>query len=58
MGAPKQKISTFRDLRVYQAAMELAMDIFQLSKNFPVEEKYSLVDQMRRSSRSICTNLA
>jgi four helix bundle protein len=58
MGAPKQKISTFRDLRVYQAAMELAMDIFQLSKNFPVEEKYSLVDQMRRSSRSVCTNLS
>jgi four helix bundle protein len=58
MGAPKQKISTFRDLRVYQAGMELAMDIFQLSKTFPQEERYSLVDQVRRSSRSVCTNLS
>ena len=58
MGAPKQKISTFRDLRVYQAVMELAMDIFQLSKNFPGEERYSLVDQARRSSRSVCANLS
>lgn len=58
MGAPKQKIRTFRDLRVYQAAMELAMEIFELTKNFPKEETYSLVDQMRRSSRSVCTNLS
>lgn len=58
MGAPKQKISTFRDLRVYKAAMDLAMEIFELTKNFPKEETYSLVDQMRRSSRSVCTNLS
>jgi four helix bundle protein len=58
MGAPKQKIRTFRDLRVYQAAMDLAMEIFELTKNFPKEETYSLVDQMRRSSRSVCTNLS
>ena len=58
MGAPKQKVSTFRDLRVYQAAMELAMDIFKLSNNFPGEERYSLVDQVRRSSRSVCANLS
>lgn len=58
MGAPKQEIRTFRDLRVYQAAMDLAMEIFELTKNFPKEETYSLVDQMRRSSRSVCTNLS
>ena len=45
------------DLRVYQAAMDAAMDIFQLSKSFPAEEKYSLTDQMRRSSRSVCANI-
>ena len=58
MGAPKQEVRTFRDLRVYQAAMDLAMEIFELTKNFPKEETYSLVDQMRRSSRSVCTNLS
>lgn len=58
MGAPKQEIRTFRDLRVYQAAMDLAMEIFELTKKFPKEETYSLVDQMRRSSRSVCTNLS
>ena len=58
MGAPKQEIRTFRDLRVYQAAIDLAMEIFELTKNFPKEEIYSLVDQIRRSSRSVCTNLS
>jgi four helix bundle protein len=58
VGAPKQEIRTFRDLRVYQAAMDLAMEIFELTKNFPKEETYSLVDQIRRSSRSVCTNLS
>jgi four helix bundle protein len=59
MGAPrKSNIRSFRDLRVYQAAMDLAMEIFELSKTFPNEERYSLVDQMRRSSRSVCTNLS
>ena len=42
---------------MYQAAMDAAMKIFELSKSFPVEEKYSLTDQMRRSSRSVCTNI-
>ena len=51
------KIQSYRDLRVYQAAMDAAMDIFQLSKSFPAEEKYSLTDQMRRSSRSVCANI-
>lgn len=42
---------------MYQAAMDAAMKIFELSKSFPVEERYSLTDQMRRSSRSVCTNI-
>jgi four helix bundle protein len=58
MGAPKQKIKTFRDLRVYQAGMDLAMEIFELTKKLPKEETYSLADKMRRSSRSVCTNLS
>ena len=58
MGAPKQNIRSYRDLRVYQAAMDLAMEIFRLSKSFPREERYSLVDQIRKSSRSVCANLS
>ena len=48
----------FRDLLAYQKAFNLAMKIFEISKSFPKEEKYSLTDQIRRSSRSVCTNLA
>jgi len=44
-------------LDVYKLAFELAMEIFFISKNFPKEEKYSLTDQIRRSSRSVCANL-
>lgn len=51
-------IKTFRDLDVYKNAMELTMDIYELSKHFPIEERYSLTDQMRRSSRSGCANIA
>jgi four helix bundle protein len=51
-------IRGYKELRVYHAAMEAAMQIFELSKGFPVEEKFSMVDQMRRSSRSVCANLA
>jgi four helix bundle protein len=51
-------IDSYRELRVYQAALEAAMQIFEVSKGFPVEEKFSLVDQVRRSSRSVCANLA
>jgi four helix bundle protein len=57
MSAP-DRIETFRDLRVYQAAFDAAMEIFRLTKAFPTEEKYSLTDQIRRSSRSVCTNIA
>jgi four helix bundle protein len=48
---------TFRDLTAYKKAFELAMDVFTLSKKFPSEEKYSLTDQVRRSSRSVCSNI-
>ena len=47
----------FRDLKVYQLAFNLAMEIFYVSKNFPVEEKYSLTDQIRRASRSVPGNI-
>jgi len=47
-----------RDLKVYQLAYKLAMEIFHLSKAFPKEEIYSLTDQIRRSSRSVAANLA
>jgi four helix bundle protein len=47
----------FRDLRVYQLAFQLAMEIFHESKRFPPEEKYSLTDQIRRASRSVPTNI-
>jgi four helix bundle protein len=51
-------ISNHEDLEVYKIAFEAAMEIFELSKNFPQEEKYSLTDQIRRSSRSVCANLS
>ncbi|HUU29406.1 MAG TPA: four helix bundle protein [archaeon] len=53
-----EKIKTYKDLRVYQNAMEAAMKIFELTREFPPEEKYSMVDQIRKSSRSVCANLA
>jgi four helix bundle protein len=58
MGASKEIIKTFRDLRVYQAATHSAMEIFHLSRTFPLEERFSLTDQVRKSSRSVCANLA
>lgn len=48
----------FKDLIVYKKAFTLAMEIFELSKNFPKEEKFALTDQIRRSSRSVCANTA
>ena len=51
-------IAEYKDLRVYQAAMKAAMRIFEITKRFPNEEKYSLTDQIRRSSRSVCANIA
>lgn len=51
------KINSYRDLRVYQSAISASMKIFEITKTFPKEELYSMTDQMRRSSRSVCTNI-
>ncbi len=51
-------IRSHKELDVYRMAFRVAMRIFELSKRFPVEERYSLTDQIRRSSRSVCANLA
>ncbi|GAB1416616.1 four helix bundle protein [Paludibacter sp.] len=53
-----EKYNDFRDLLAYQKAFEQGCNIFNLSLSFPNEEKYSLTDQIRRSSRSVCANLA
>src|SRR5437867_4660229 len=53
-----KKIVNHTELDVYQRAFDMAMHIFELSKSFPKEETYSLTDQIRRSSRSVCANLA
>jgi four helix bundle protein len=52
------QISSYRDLILYQKAYNLAMEIFDLTKSYPKEEKYSLTDQIRRSSRSVTVNIA
>jgi four helix bundle protein len=52
----KKKITRHTELEVYQKSFSTAMKIFELSKSFPPEEKYSLTDQIRRSSRSVCAN--
>src|SRR3984893_8396367 len=55
---PKTKrVNSARDLAVYKLAYELAMEIFELSKRSPPEEKFALTTQIRRSSRSVCLNL-
>ncbi len=51
------KIRSHNELDVYKIAFDAAMEIFEISKKFPVEEKYSLTDQIRRSSRSVCANI-
>ena len=50
-------INSAKDLDVYKAAYHLAMEIFAISKTWPAEERYSLTDQIRRSSRSVCSNI-
>jgi four helix bundle protein len=52
------KIQNHKELQVWQDAMDAAMDIFHMTKTFPAEEKYSLADQMRRSSRSVAANIS
>jgi four helix bundle protein len=54
----RKPMRSHRELEVYQLAFEVAMRIFELTKGFPSEERYSLTDQIRRSSRSVCANLA
>lgn len=52
------QINSFRDLIVYQKAYKLAMKIFEITNDFPKEEKYSLIYKLRRSSRSMTSNVA
>ena len=51
-------MGTFKDLIVYKIAFKLAMEIFNISKSFPAEEKFGLTSRIRRSSRSVCSNIA
>lgn len=51
-------MSSFKDLTGYKKVFALAMEIFEMTKSFPKEERYSLIDQIRRCSRSVCANLA
>jgi len=51
------RIESAKELTVYKAAYQLSMEIFELTKKFPSEEKYALISQIRRSSRSVCLNL-
>jgi hypothetical protein len=51
------KIKTYKELRVYQAAIDAAMRVFEITKRFPPEERFAMVDQIRRSSRSVCSNI-
>ncbi|MGD1700350.1 four helix bundle protein [Dapis sp. BLCC M229] len=54
----KKYFRTHEDLAIYKLAFSVAMEIFEQSKKFPVEEKYFLTDQIRRCSRSVCANMA
>lgn len=51
------RIRTHNDLNVYRMALDCAMNIFEITKSFPIDEKFSLTDQIRRSSRSVCANI-
>ena len=52
------RVADYKELRVYRLAFDSAMEIFALSRKFPADERFSLTDQIRRSSRSVCANLA
>jgi four helix bundle protein len=54
---PNKRVNSAKDLDVYKLAYELAMTIFEISKDFPPEERFALTTQIRRSSRSVCLNL-
>ncbi len=51
-------IRSFRELKVWENAMDAAMRVFELTKEFPIEEKYSMTDQFRRASRSVASNIS
>ena len=51
-------VKSHRDLEVYRLGFQSALEIYEISKSFPKEEQYSLTDQVRRSSRSVCANVA
>ena len=53
-----KEIRKHKDLKVFQLSFEAGLDIFELTKKFPKEERYSLIDQIRRSSRSVSANIA
>jgi four helix bundle protein len=53
----RKVIRTHKELEVYQLGFKASMRIFELTKKFPIEERYSLTDQIRRSSRSVCSNI-
>jgi four helix bundle protein len=54
----RKPIRFFRDLNVYQNALATGLHVYELGKRFPIEERYALTDQIRRSSRSVCANIA
>ena len=54
----RRPIRSYRDLEVYQLAYASAMEVFRATKQFPPEERFSLADQIRRSSRSVCANIS
>lgn len=58
MDKERKVFRSHEELAIFQLAFDSAMDIYEISKRFPTEEKYSLTDQVRRSSRSVCANLA
>jgi four helix bundle protein len=58
MTEKRQPIRSYRDLEVYNLAYTSAMEVFRATKQFPPEERFSLSDQIRRSSRSICANIS
>lgn len=53
-----KEIKYFRDLEVYQKSFASAMEIFEITKRFPEDERYSLTNQIRKASRSVCSNIA
>jgi four helix bundle protein len=54
----RREIKHFRDLDVYQKAFKTAMKIYEITKSFPEEERYALTSQIRKASRSVCSNIA